>query len=221
MAYFGFHGRLKKHCYEDCKDLKNLSFIEILNIDPSKVPSNILTNSCIFKKINKQDYINSIQLDAIQHLLMIKNNARTKDSSNYEEVKNNIIKLFKKKYSEFCQEFDTFNTTNKAPILGRDLFTPSINDSAVYSGYTKSLVQKARDSQIKSAIKEGMDSVVDKTMVDNDINILQKRLTELKQGGKKSSKRKRKTKRRKTKRRKTKRRKTKRRRKSKKCFSLF
>ena len=77
---------------------------------------NILTNSCIFKKINKEDYISSIQLDAIQHLIMIKNSAKTKDSSNYEDVKNRIIRLFKSKYSEFCQDFNTFNTTNKKKI---------------------------------------------------------------------------------------------------------
>jgi hypothetical protein len=205
MAYFGFHGRYKKHCYEDCKDLKNKNFIEILNLDPSTVPSNILTNSCIFKKINKQDYITSIQLDAIQHLLMIKNSARTKDSSNYKEVKDRIIRLFKNKYSEFCQEFDTFNTTNKGPMIGRDLFTPPINDTAVYPGYTKSLVQKARDSQIESLMNETHEKIVGETMVNNDIEDLERRFANLKSGGKKSSKRKRKT----------------RRRKSKKCFSLF
>ena len=200
MAYFGFHGRYKKHCYEDCKDLKNKSFIEILNLDPSQIPSNILTNSCIFKKINKQDYITSIQLDAIQHLLMIKNNVRTKDNPNYEEVKDRIVRLFKNKYSEFCEEFNTFNTTNKKTMLGRDLFA---NQNEIPFASLKN------NSQIESVMKEAYDTIVDENMERNDekqqFKHLNRRLEKLNSsGGKKSSKR-----------RKTKRRK------SKKYFSLF
>jgi len=203
MAYFGFHGRYKKHTYEDCKDFKDLSFIDILNLDPSKIPSNILKNSCILKNINKPNYITSIQLDAIQHLLMIKNNARTINTPNYKEEKDRIIGMFKKKYFNFCQELYIFDTTNKGIISSKHLFSnrPHIPFASV----------KKENPEIEEVILEATNKIVDETMALNDTNErikeLEKRLKKLNskssKGGKKITKRKTKRKN------------------SKKCFSLF
>jgi len=113
MAYFGFHGRYKPHKYEDCKDFKTKRWEEILETEPKDIPLNILTNSCNLKKVGEPGYINFIQLDAIKQLLEIKKQTRTKDISNYEEVKNRIIKLFKKKYSSiFCKEPEIVDNTS-------------------------------------------------------------------------------------------------------------
>jgi hypothetical protein len=109
MAYFGFHGRYKKHTYEDCKDFKTKSWKEILEIEPKDIPLNILTNSCNLKKVGEPGYINFIQLDAIKQLLEIKKKTRTKDK---------IIDMFKKKYSSiFCKEPENVENVDNTSII--------------------------------------------------------------------------------------------------------
>jgi hypothetical protein len=102
MVWF-FHGRYKKHKYEDCKDFINMNWEEILNTDPSKIPFNILTNSCNLKKVGNPGYITELQLDAIKHLLEIKYLLKTKDP-NYEIKKLDIINRFKLNNKEYLDD---------------------------------------------------------------------------------------------------------------------
>jgi hypothetical protein len=184
MAYFGFHGRYKSHCYEDCKDhrLQSMNWYQILNIPPSEIPSNILTNSCSLKKINEPNYISSIQLDAIQHLLKLKEyikKYKIPNNDNYiEDLKNNLITKFQTKYSDFCNTlYDVTPQISKLDSEANDL---------VVDAYGKVLDKREREREME-----------------REIDDLSKRYTRLKKsGGKKSSKRKRtkiKTRRRKSK----------------------